>query len=242
MRIQPIRYGTKIIVPARNVVSNMNFDGSLFDDAGNTWAEFNDFSGDISISSTRSKFGGSSLYCNGSGQQGTYIKTTSGVATSNVIGLRDFTLRLWFLVDSSYVQASPNRQIMGSIGANTQTVNIRHRHDGGSPFGAGNITMETRVGNGVSVNVPAKDTWYHLEIGRSGDIFYFFFDGALVHTANNAGFSTFIDTIALGAAGDSSFYQFLGYIDGFNVTMDECLHTASFTPPTAPYAPPYVDI
>ena len=107
MRLCPIKYGVKVVAPVRDVVSNLNFDGSYFDDAGNTWNNYGT-SGAIVTSTAQSKFGGSSLYSNGANNHQTYIKSDSGILTTTSFGLRSFTLRMWILVDAGYVQSFPN--------------------------------------------------------------------------------------------------------------------------------------
>lgn len=244
LRIQPIRYGKKIIAPVGDVVSNLNFDtGDYFDDAGNEWVNVG-ASGAITVSTAKSKFGTHSLYSDGTEDHLTYVRSNSGVLNTTGFGLRSFTIRMWILVDPSYVQAFPNRAVMSGIASGTtQNPRILHRRDLSSPFGAGTIEMSVRTRTSFRKHVPAKNTWYHLEIGKDGQNVYYFFDGELIGSETlSAGLGTFADEFRICAYGDSAMYQFFGYIDGFNVTMDECMHTASFTPPTAPYAPPYSDI
>jgi hypothetical protein len=72
----------------------------------------------------------------------------------------------------------------------------------------------------------------HYELTRQGTTVRLFINGNLLATVTFSG-SISIDTIGAGYAGTSN--QIFGNMDEV-IILGECLHTASFTPPTAPYS------
>jgi hypothetical protein len=77
----------------------------------------------------------------------------------------------------------------------------------------------------------SSGTFNHYELTREETTVRLFFNCSLRVTTTFSG-SIYVDTIGAGYAG--SFHQFFGNIDEVIIT-NECLHTASFTPPTGPY-------
>ena len=72
----------------------------------------------------------------------------------------------------------------------------------------------------------------HYELTRQGATVRLFINGNLLATVTFSG-SISIDTIGAGYAG--TFNRIYGNMDEV-IILSECLHTASFTPPTAPYS------
>lgn len=91
----------------------------------------------------------------------------------------------------------------------------------------------------------ALDTWYDIEVDRSGNLVYLFVDGTLL----NAGGTSFSRTMAntsqvLIIGGHVYNGTFLGYINGYisevEIYKGAALHTASFTPSSDPFEDGYL--
>ena len=76
--------------------------------------------------------------------------------------------------------------------------------------------------------------WYHIELTRSGDNYYFFANGELVDSGAITGsLMTPIQDIGIGSR-PSNNSPFKGYISDVQYILGEALHTSPFTPPTSP--------
>lgn len=83
----------------------------------------------------------------------------------------------------------------------------------------------------------STNTWYHVELGRSGNNHYMFLDGTqlgaaatLSHEPDGAP-----HTVVLGAFDDGGYTSFFtGYMAEFRYS-NICRHTSNFTPETLPY-------
>lgn len=84
-----------------------------------------------------------------------------------------------------------------------------------------------------------QNVWHHLAITRQGTTYYTFLDGVLqtttvdarqMHTVSGTGY------LYVGALFNSSTDALDGYMDEFRILKGVAAWTASFTPPTAPYA------
>uniref|UniRef100_A0A6H1ZL21 Putative baseplate wedge initiator n=1 Tax=viral metagenome TaxID=1070528 RepID=A0A6H1ZL21_9ZZZZ len=84
---------------------------------------------------------------------------------------------------------------------------------------------------------PSLDTWYHIEVSRSGTGLYFFVDGVQVGaTQNVTGWDLNVTTsLAIGCGANGSTQPLSGHLDEIIIKKGAALHTAAFTPPTLPY-------
>jgi len=204
------------------------------DVAGMSWTSGDT---DIKIDTSQSVYEGSSLYCGGVSTGALYIQGSSAQLTANPIGTRPFTVQFRFMVHPSYVQAYPNRALFGSLSvgaANEFIVGHFHTVGGVNPSGNGTLYVANASG-GVSYFIPSDSVFYHLEIGRIGTTCYVFINGNSIGTfAVPADMGNPFPDIKLGSINSvSNYHQFYGWLDEFNFIIDECLHTANFTPPTS---------
>ena len=86
----------------------------------------------------------------------------------------------------------------------------------------------------------ALDTWYDIEVVRSGNLIYLFVNGVLLNAGGTAFSRTLQNTsnsFKIGAHGyDATFLGYLnGYVDDIEAYNAVALHTADFTPPSAPF-------
>ena len=202
------------------------------DECGNTWTT----TGSPAISSTQSKFGGNSLYLDGS----SYIQS-SATDVFNFVE-NDFTISCWVYptttnrgavfamstdcrigTDIFYGQSSANMWL-SSTGSNW---NILQSDNSGTNTGQGTIAL-------------SANTWTHLAYVRHGGNATMYVNGQVARSAtlNNPYASVFFngnDGLRIGAWGNGN-YKFKGYIDEFLVFNGVALWTDIFTPPTEPFS------
>ncbi len=91
----------------------------------------------------------------------------------------------------------------------------------------------------------ALDTWYDIEVVRSGNLIYLFVDGTLLNAGGTAFSRTLQDTansFKIGAHGyDATFLGYLnGFVDDVEVYKGVALHTANFTPSSDTFGDGYL--
>lgn len=178
----------------------------------------------VSVSATQSKFGGSSLYFNGSSRL--------RAGGTDILNGGQFTIDWW--------------EYRTSDSANYNTV-FHQQYTAGSTYG---FVVGNSKGGQISVylsspgsstwdlisawkmGTPVLNQWVHRALVHDGSTLYAFENGTLV---NSMAFSR---TLALAIAPiigqqDTSAY-FTGYIDEFRIS-NIARWTANFTPPTAEY-------
>jgi hypothetical protein len=195
--------------------------------------------GNAQISTTQSKFGGSSMYFDGTGDA-----LFSPYSPNLNLGSGDFTIEGWVYFSSL---PSNNYVLFASYGNSTSAQRWIFGYDTRSVTSSPGLFFTViNSSNSVIVDVPgggtsgwATGTWYHVAITRSGSSWKLFRDG----TQNG---STVTDTDAIpdptanglniGTEPDKSSAAFNGYIDDLRITKGVARYTANFTAPTAPFA------
>jgi hypothetical protein len=180
--------------------------------------------GNAQISTVQSRFGGASVYFDGTGD---YL-----LVSSQLLNSVTWTIEAWVrpslvtldrTLFSQYNTTDANRTILGIQAGKLRIFNGAQ----GSNLGSGTIVA---------------DTWNHVAFVRNGTTVTGFLNGVQdVQKTNFAGplaANTYIG--AYDAAGFPD--AFIGYMDEIRVTANVARYTANFTPPTAPfpdfYAPP----
>lgn len=192
--------------------------------------------GNTAVSTTQSKFGGSSLYFDGTGDYLTLPNSTDWA-----MGTGDYTIEGWvypttltpYSTNSCRVladfRASPGGPgICIGIGAN------------GYPF----VYCAPLGWNGAgSTQKFVVNTWNHFACVRRGNEFFYFINGRcgmyLTATAN------FTDNaLTIGATVDfrdtSANYKFVGYMDALRITKGVARYIEKFTPPAVMFPTPAV--
>ena len=174
--------------------------------------------GNAQISTAQSKFGGSSIALDGTGD---YLTVPSNA--SFAFGTGDFTVELW--------------AYFGDLLGYSTLVGTRT---------AGNDTTAWTVGltaseqlyfytNGFNITTAAlaQNTWHHLAISRQSNNLRAFVNGIQSGSAisDNKNYST--NNLAIGSTTNFA-QQFNGYIDDLRITK-VARYAANFTPPTAPF-------
>ncbi len=186
--------------------------------------------GNAQISTTQSKFGGSSIYLDGTGS---YLQIPDS-EFFNLIG--DFTIEFW-MNPTSAAPATTGRiysHQQASVGAffiaqQSSTGFLRNTITNSA--GTTLLQQDTTV-------APSAGVWTHVAYVRFGNVFTFYINGvANISTTAAITISNMTNAVAIGAnisSTPTSFYN--GYIDDLRITKGYARYTASFTAPTAAFA------
>ena len=193
------------------------------------------FGGNASISTARSKFGGSSCHFDGTGDYvdvgGTYWTTGAAIDSG------DFTIEFWLNIDAwggNAYQSLLTNYGTGNGGwafyVSTSTGKVYWWHYNGSAW----VYVNNSTGTRTALSL---DTWYHIAFTRSGNIFRLFLDGTQedsltdsnAMTSSNAGVHNGIRIGAINAGLD---YPVNGYMDDLRITKGVARYTSNFTAPT----------
>jgi hypothetical protein len=200
--------------PVTNTQLLTNYtNGAIFD---NTAKNVLETVGNAQISTTQSKWGGSSMYFDGSGD---WLVAANGRNFIN--GTEPFTIECWV-----YITGTPNYwSICGASSGtlvltiqNLTTINI-------NPYGSANTLSAT---TSLSIN-----TWTHIAATRnSANRFDIWVNG--VSAGNTTSSQSFGSPTyyAIGAADSGAAQPFNGYIDDLRITK-ACRYFGTFTPPTS---------
>jgi hypothetical protein len=176
--------------------------------------------GETRISTNTSRFGGSSLYFDGSGD---YLEFAAGPDWA--FGTNDFTVDLW-----------------ANFSSGPGTVNLIGPHTTGL-YTEWSLVYEQGALkffiNGTPVAsyawVPPVGQWHHLAATRAAGTLRLFVDGSLVRAVANSADISNNRTLTVGAASNAGLF-FHGYLDEVRVLKSRAAWMADFTPPDAPYA------
>jgi hypothetical protein len=224
-------------------ISGLHFDGTdasttFTDETGRAWTQ----GGSAIISTTESKFGGSSLYL-GDNTEKWYVTTAD---TTELDFAGDFTVESWvyfneFGVDATSVQGAWFTKAGGS---RTSLASA----SGSSAYCCGfngstqlAFYMNANSGPVFSFSALSLNTWYHVALTRNGNNWYLFIDGVQVGgTQSNSNVpTTNAEPFDIGRSatysGGNWYYPgrhtFSGYIDDFQIS-NFAKYTAGFTPLT----------
>jgi hypothetical protein len=217
-----------------NVSLLMHMDGT-----GNSFVDSSSYNhtitvgGDTTQTSDQSKFGGISAYLDGSED---YLATPSH--TSFGFGTNDFTMEGWVRISSETVLAGRlfGNWIGGSWTTNYWSLHTDHpTADHKFTFWVNNITSGSAIL--TSSTTISYNTWYHIAVSRSGNIFRLFVNGNLESSYTS---STTVDgggSWPLIIAGDTSANDryINGYIDELRITKGIARYSSNFTPSAVPF-------
>ncbi len=176
--------------------------------------------GNAKISSTQSKFGGTSIYFDGTGDEAKY--------SSRGFGTGDFTMEAW-----GYPESQPQRfpAVYYVTNGSTNRVAVAFDHDSKPNKFRCNVAGTVLAPAGTN----AENQWYHTAVVRYQGVVTFYINGTSVgstsYTHDVAPETSFLG----GNTPISSELNFKGYIDDFRVSYT-ARYTSNFTPPTEPFA------
>lgn len=184
------------------------------------------FHGATALDTAEFKFGTASLKCPGADAD--FITVPHNPALE--FGTGDFTIDFQFMYDGAtgyqrpleldHAQNDGIKIELMTGGANTLTVTIR-----GSNYAFAHAAL-------------VADTWYHLEVSRSGGSLSVFLDGTKIGVSQAAvdSVSGGTDGLTVGNNKSTTNRPFNGWIDEPRISAGIARHTADFTAPTTPYA------
>lgn len=175
--------------------------------------------GNASISTTQSKFGGSSLFFDGNADA-----LLAPSIPINALGTEDFTIEAWIRW-SSVPNSGANYAYFFAIGGNN--VNGMGLYVQNGKIKLWN-TAEVLAGS----TTLSTNTWYHVALVRSSGTVKLYLngtqDGTVSMSSNLTG-----GVVNLGYWYNiSDLNYFSGYMDDFRITRGYARYTANFTPPT----------
>lgn len=176
----------------------------------------------VTASSEKSKFGGKSLYFNGSA----YLNVKD---TAFNFGASDFTVDWWeYVVGNSATRwgLSINGGCGGICAGGGGDVNKIYIGTTGTSWG---------ISEGGAAFSKTANTWVHWAFVRSGNTFYTFRNGKLFWSTTGSGSIYWNGSgLTIGSFLYDANHYFNGYIDEFRVS-NIARWTSDFTPPTRPY-------
>jgi hypothetical protein len=199
--------------------------------------------GNAQISTAQSKWSGSSMYFDGSGD---YLSVPPGLqlylsGAQTAATNKNFTIECWIYsttlsYPTSFAAIAVKRGSTGSASGYILTVNS----SGALSYAAGDSnTSSYDVSFSSSNGAIAANNWYHVAVTRQGTTFRMFINGTQVATASPAAFVIAYDItgpLLIGLnAGESPAYPWYGYMQDFRYTIGVARYTANFTPPTAAF-------
>ena len=193
--------------------------------------------GDAKLSTAVSKFGGSSMYFDGTGDYCFLPNTHSFLFSKG-----DFTIELWV-----YISDTSSRKYI--LGPGTDTAS--HYKGFGleiwgqqlSMWASSNGTswdiLESDTAGNRGATLLAVNTWYHVAVSRSGSTFRSFVNGVVEKTFTSSA-AIFSDTTIpynIGRSGYSpgGYFYYNGYMDDLRITRGYARYTSTFTPPTSAF-------
>ena len=174
--------------------------------------------GNAQISTTQSKFGGSSMYFNGTTD---YLKLPNNPALG--MGSGDFTIEAWIYPTT----VSPTYQgIFSTTGTSSSDIQVQLNN---------NLLRFTSYTAQIAITTTtiSANVWTHIAVCRSGGTTYLYINGVL--GGSGADSTNWVANPAnIGAIFNSS-YPFSGYIDDFRITNGFARYRYNFIPPAAPF-------
>ena len=179
--------------------------------------------GNAQVSTAVSKFGGSSIALDGTGD---YLKAPN----SDVFAFRtgDFTVEMWaYFADN----AATNRPLFDTgVSSNTGRLLIRQGNDAGTSNVVNAFVSGTTVGSPtISFN-----QWTHVAVVRQSGTVKIYINGT-GGTGVSASADLTQNGCLVGAFYDQLAWNFTGYIDDLRVTRGVARYTTNFTPPTTAF-------
>jgi len=181
-------------------------------------------SSSATISTTQSKYGGSSGYFGGS----SYIVANNALLN---ISTGDFTVEGWIYFNTVASGQQPVSIYSGTsisfaiFTASSGTLNYYLSSNGSS----------WNLASGVLMGSVATSGWYHFAIVRNGSVFTPYLNGVSGTNTTSASNLNSQQQFVAGASPNFSTGWFNGYLDDLRVTKGLARYTANFTPPTTAF-------
>jgi hypothetical protein len=185
--------------------------------------------GNAQISTTQSKFGGSSMYFDGTGD---YLSIPA--SDNFVMGTGDFTIECWIYLSATGISDGVIIELRSSgATANGFVFNTRAVT---SPSTGFKLNFFTDNAANLATTILAYNAWHHVAVTRSSGTVRMFANGTsdiTPFTKNNNFSDKPIPTIGQSLLYTNS--NITGYIDDLRITKGYARYTANFTAPTTAF-------
>ena len=174
-------------------------------------------------STTITKFGTSSLICNGS------TTVSSPASSTYLLGTSNFTIECWVYWTAT---DGTNRAIISNFNAgDTPGRGILY-------INSGQIRWDVYFVGLVSTTTLALNTWYHVAVVRSGNITTLYVNGISINSLNISGYpdlnaSSQIHVCPTGVYSGLPFTN--GFLDDIRITKGVARYTSNFTVPQSAF-------
>jgi len=175
--------------------------------------------GNAQISTTQSKFGGSSMYFDGTGDW--LVAPTSNLFD---FGTGDFTVEMWIYATS--VGSGTERFLFDTRTSGTDSGLAVYL----STTGVLSVTSSNAVR--ATAGTVTANTWVHVAVSRSSGTLRAFVDGISGAGASYSSAITAPGRLKVGVKTDDT-TPYIGYIDDLRITKGYARYTANFTPQTS---------
>jgi hypothetical protein len=185
------------------------------------------FNGNAQISTAQSKFGGSSLDLDGTGD---YLDV-GGTYWNSALNSTDFTVEFWVRFDSV---AGTQRIVVNNSGSNGWGMTLWNGYV--DAFFHSGAWRYMQVGDGSATQTAVStNTWYHVAWTRSGNVWTLFLNGNIERQKTMAYTiaTSSLNKLIIGRRGDATGQELNGYLDDVRITVGVARYTSSFTPPTS---------
>ena len=184
------------------------------------------------ISTTQSKFGGSSMFFDGTND---YLSVPASV---DFVPNADFTIEAWVYCPNTATGTTQRIAGFSNSGGGNSSMIFHLKADG-------KLEMNGYNGSGFTVatstSAVSSNAWVHLVGQRRSGKIEVWIAGSLDCTpvAVSGAFVAPVSPLSVGRMGDYDGQYFSGYIDDLRITKGVARYTATFTPPAAAF-PDYV--
>jgi hypothetical protein len=175
--------------------------------------------GNAQISTTQSKFGGSSMYFDGTGD---YLKVPS--SPNLALGTGDFTVEFW-AYPTTFVNFS--QWVSTRVADDASYWGIDSNSSGVFYFFTNGIVVQS--------SAQSLNTWVHIAAVRSGTTFKLYINGVSAGSATLTNNFLIANGLGVGAGANGAQTAY-GYIDDVRITRGYARYTSNFTPPTSAFA------
>jgi len=189
--------------------------GAIFD---NTAKSVVQTVGNAQISTTQSKWGGSSIAFDGTGDR---LYISPNTSQSVVLGTGNFTIELWV-----YFNALPSGDLL-LVGGDTNAAYLIANSSGQIRFGTYNVKWIIGPGGTMTTN-----TWYHVAVTRSGTTVNLFLNGVPVVSSVSSSQNFSAASYVIGGDQVGGTTALNGYMSDIRITK-AARYVTNFTPPTS---------
>jgi hypothetical protein len=167
------------------------------------------------LSTSISKFGGSSMYFDGTNLDNIQARAITPLGAGN------FTIEFWI-----YPLDTPDRHVFSlGTGWSSATGVAMIQYGGNYAISCGAYGT-ANIGQAVEIN-----GWHHIAIVRNNTAVQFYYDGVLKGSGTDTNNLT-DSRLSVGYAFFGTWTSFYGYMDDFRITKGYARYTTNFTPPT----------